>query len=732
MRFAKSNSLLTALFLALVSTLVIGQDLVVVQPPPSPDVASVPVVLTGRDLLRQAVDLLEEDDFPQAESLLVGSLGLSCADGEELHTWFGEYQQLLADRRVRRELTAGEPLAEARTKLADREFQDALAEAFLAVRVSPDPQVLRDQDWLRELIDHCALQAEEFSAQGQYTKAAVIYREISEIFPDQPSWDERFEQAGLQAGILGAYDQQSDWKQRLRDADAHDFESAVVLVEKHYVKSVNHRKMLLGALRGLRTFLTIDPLHESFPILADKLAVVSFLDVLDDQIASAQTAPSVDIADVIRIYWQIMLWNDQGLNLPDAVLVDLLSSRAFAAIDDYTEMIWPEQQEWFSRTTMGRFSGIGVQIRLNAAKQLEVVTPLEGTPALKAGLQASDLIVAVDGRSTEGISINQAVRRITGRKGTKVLLTIRRPGRSDEFNVSIVRDVIRVDSVRGYDRLPGNGWNYIIDQDHKIAYVRISNFTANTSDELDQAIDASSKQGARALILDLRFDPGGTLAGAEDVSDRFLPAGRLIVSTSGRRAKDYEALTERPDSCDGWPVVVLASDRSASAAEIVAGALQDHDRAFVVGERTFGKGLVQRPFRLRPVSNGQVSIKLTTAYWYLPKGRNVQRSDDSEDWGVLPDLTVDLTLDETKSLTARWSSAAIIHPAGVDSSEGSVDGSSPSSQPPPLDPDAPDSHDSGDDLTAADETEPEPEDLPDPQLATALLLARLELLIDSH
>jgi carboxyl-terminal processing protease len=222
------------------------------------------------------------------------------------------------------------------------------------------------------------------------------------------------------------------------------------------------------------------------------------------------------------------------------------------------------------------------------------------------------------------------------------------------------------------------------------------------------------------------------LAGAEDVSDRFLPAGRLIVSTSGRRAKDYEALTERPDSCDGWPVVVLASDRSASAAEIVAGALQDHDRAFVVGERTFGKGLVQRPFRLRPISNGQVSIKLTTAYWYLPKGRNVQRSDDSEDWGVLPDLTVDLTLDETKSLTARWSSAAIIHPAGVDSSEGSVDGSSPSSQPPPLDTDAPDSDDSGDDLTAADEPEPEPEDLPDPQLATALLLARLELLIDSH
>ena len=229
------------------------------------------------------------------------------------------------------------------------------------------------------------------------------------------------------------------------------------------------------------------------------------------------------------------------------------------------------------------------------------------------------------------------------------------------------------------------------------------------------------------MILDLRFDPGGTLAGAEDVSDRFLPAGQLIVSTSGRRAKNYEARTKRPDSCAGWPVVVLASDRSASAAEIVAGALQDHDRALVVGERTFGKGLVQRPLRLRPISNSQVTIKLTTAYWYLPKGRNVQRSDESEDWGVLPDFAVNLTLDEFGSLTARWASAAIIHPDHVDS---------PPSQSQPVEPEEPESDD--DDSTTVDEPEAEsepesePGDLPDPQLQTALLVARLELLVSSH
>ncbi|NIA07267.1 MAG: PDZ domain-containing protein [Actinobacteria bacterium] len=729
MRSARSISLLSVLFLVLASTLVIGEDLAVVQSPPPPAVASVPAVLSGRDLLRRALDLLEVYDFPQAESLLIDSLGLSSAEGTKLRSWLSDYQQFLAERRVQRQVTSQEHIAKAHTKLAAGEFQDALAETFLAVRVSPDPDALRAQDWLTELVDRCAVEAQEYISQGQYTKAAIIFQEISSIFPDEPSWKERVEQAGLQAGMVGAYGENSDWQQRLRDVDTHDFESAVALVDRYYVKPVNHRKMLLGALRGLRTFLTIERLQKSFSSLADKQAVVSLLDSIDEQIQSARTAPNIDAADVIRVYWQIIYWNRQGLRLPDAVLVDLFSTRAFAAIDDYTEMIWPEQQEWFSRTTMGSFSGIGVQIKLNVAKQLEVVTPLEGTPALKAGLQAADLIVAVDGRSTEGISINEAVRRITGRKGTKVLLTIRRPGRPGEFNVSIVRDVIRIDSVRGYDRLPGNGWNYIIDDVRKIAYVRISNFTSNTSHELDQAIDTSRKQGARALILDLRFDPGGTLAGAEDVSDRFLPPGRLIVSTSGRRARNYEARTERPDSCAGWPVVVLASERSASAAEIVAGALQDHDRAFVVGERTFGKGLVQRPLRLRPISNSQVSIKLTTAYWYLPKGRNVQRSDESKDWGVLPDFAVDLTLDETRSLTSRWASAAIIRPAGVDSPEGSVDNSSPPSQAQPTESDVPESDD---DSTAVDEPEPEPKDLPDPQLQTALLVARLELLVDSH
>ena len=728
MRSGKSICLLTGLLLVLVPTLVIGEDLVVVESPPSPAVASAPVVLTGRDLLRQAVDLLQSDHFDQAESLMVDSLALGCTDSDDLHAWFSDYQQLLADRRLRRQLSAQEHIAEARTKIADGEFQDALADAFLAVRITPEPDALRCQDWLIDLIDTCAVQAEEFSSQGQYTKAAIIYREISEIFPDEPSWDQRFEQAGLQAGILGAYDQDSDWQQRLRDVEAPYFESAVLLVEKHYVKPVNHRKMLLAALRGLRTFLTIEPLQQSFPALADRQAVVSFLDSLDTQISNVQEEPDIDAADVNRAYWQIMHWNDQGLGLPVPVLVDLLASRAFAALDDYTEMIWPEQQAYFSRTTMGSFSGIGVQIRLNIAKQLEVVTPLDGSPALKAGLQTADLIVAVDGRSTKGISIDQAVRRITGQKGTKVLLTIRRPGRAAEFDVSIVRDVIRIDSVRGYDRMEDNGWDYIIDQEHKIAYVRISNFTSNTADELDQAIRACHDQNAKALILDLRFNPGGTLAAAEDVSDRFLPPGRLIVSTNGRRARDYKAQTEKPDSCAGWPVIVLTSDRSASAAEIAAGALQDHDRAFVVGQRTYGKGLVQSPLRLRAFSNNQVTVKLTTAYWYLPMGRNVQRSDESEDWGVQPDFTVDLTVDETRSLTSRWAAAAIIPPshADEDSPEESVDGTDPD-----LPPSQSDATESTEESPAVDQAEPPDLNLPDPQLESALLVARLELLIDS-
>jgi carboxyl-terminal processing protease len=255
----------------------------------------------------------------------------------------------------------------------------------------------------------------------------------------------------------------------------------------------------------------------------------------------------------------------------------------------------------------------------------------------------------------------------------------------------------------------------------------------NTTSQLDQAIKACRDQGARALILDLRFDPGGTLRGAEEVADRFLPLDKLIVSSRGYRAKPYAARTLHPDSCADWPLVVLTTKGSASASEIFAGSLQDHNRAAIVGERTFGKGLVQRSFELRPwFDDSKVSVKLTTGYWYLPKGRNVQRSDDADTWGVEPDFQVDLTPSEFRSLNARWRETNIIRTPGSSGdedvsqpSQSTTDSSEPAEPVEPTDESVENSPD--------DDSEQEPDLLiPDPQLETALFMVRLELLLNQN
>ena len=730
--------LLLAGVLAWVSICCQAEDLAGVQAPPASvagDSTSLPVLLTGEDLLRQARDLLIESEFEQARNVLAEYLDLEGEDADRLEAWLGDYEEFVTQRRLGREETTKKHVKEAQDYLKEKKFEEALASAYLAVMASPEPETLRSEDWLDELTQLCARRARKLSDEGEYGKAAVILSEISRIYENDSSWKKLSKDAGLHAGMLGAYDKDSEWQVRLGDAKTSDFENAVDVVDNNFVKAVNHRKMLLGALRGYRHFLTTKGLEKSLDSMSDKYAVISLVDYLDDKIEGIENQSHVTAGELVRTYYDIIQRNRQGLRLPEPILVDLFINQSCQAIDDYTEMIWPEQSRWFIRQTTGSFSGIGVQIRTNEAKQLEVVTPLVGTPAFKAGLQAGDLITGVDGKSTEGISVDEAVRRITGKRGTMVRLTIRRPGRADALEVPIVRDTIKIKSVLGYNRLPDHSWNYIVDEAEGIAYIRISNFMHSTVDELDEALRACRAQGAMALIIDLRFDPGGTLKSAEEVSDRFLEAGQLVVRTRGLTAKPYSFKARKPESCPGWPMVVLTTDKSASASEIVAGALQDHKRALVVGERTFGKGLVQRPFRLRGWSDSEVAIKVTTAYWYLPGGRNVQRSDDSETWGVEPDFAVKLTPEEFRSLRVRWVNADIIR----NSNNGSEDGAEEEtiSEPEEDAADDEDGSDSGDVQPvegvempgASEELDEQGPDVPDPQIETALLLARLQLLV---
>jgi len=304
-------------------------------------------------------------------------------------------------------------------------------------------------------------------------------------------------------------------------------------------------------------------------------------------------------------------------------------------LDPYSAYIGPDQLDGFRTTVQGNFGGVGIQIGLKHGRP-QVLSPLVGTPAYEAGILAGDRIVEIDGKSTKGITIEETVRRLKGEPGTDVTLTVLHPGGSEPLQVPITRRVIHVKTVLGDHRKPDDHWDYMLDPERQIAYVRVTAFSRETARELRKALDELKEQDLRALILDLRFNPGGLLRSAIDCSDLFLSAGK-IVSTSGRSAPERSWEAKKDGTFEGFDMVVLVNRYSASASEIVAACLQDHQRAVIMGERTWGKGSVQNVI---PLEHDHSALKLTTASYVRPSGKNIHRfpdAEEDEDWGVAPD-----------------------------------------------------------------------------------------------
>ena len=293
-------------------------------------------------------------------------------------------------------------------------------------------------------------------------------------------------------------------------------------------------------------------------------------------------------------------------------LVEAAIQGMLQTLDPHSNYLDPHTFTEMKDEQRGKFYGLGIQInKPGADKPLTIIAPIEDTPASRAGLVAGDVIYKIEGELTSELSLHEAVRRLKGDKGTPVTITVRRPSEGSSFDVTLMRDVIPTHSIRVSHMVsPGVG------------LIRISNFTSKTASELDEAVDELRAKGMDRLILDLRSNPGGLLDQAVQVSQRVLPPGKKIVETRGRVAgSDQDFETKKNGAPLELPLIVLVDRHSASASEIVAGAVQDHDRGLVVGERTFGKGLVQRVIPLR---NG-AAVALTTAKYYTPSGRLIQR-----------------------------------------------------------------------------------------------------------
>jgi len=286
-------------------------------------------------------------------------------------------------------------------------------------------------------------------------------------------------------------------------------------------------------------------------------------------------------------------------------------------LDPHSDFMDPDEYKEFMITTRGSFSGVGITISIKD-NILTVISPIEGTPAFRAGIKPGDQIIMIDGKKTKNLSFLQAVKLIRGPKGTKVKLTVMRERAEKPIDFVITRDVVPLKSVHSY-LFPSN-----------ISYIRISDFQGDTSKELLGALEEIKiNKLLNGLILDLRNNGGGLLSQAVEVADTFLDSG-VIVSIKGRDQQEETTYAQSGDLMGGYPIVVLVNGGSASASEIVASALQDNRRALILGTTTFGKGSVQTVF---PLSDGS-SLRLTTALYYTPNGRSIQAS------GITPDIEV--------------------------------------------------------------------------------------------
>ncbi|MCM8812789.1 MAG: S41 family peptidase [Candidatus Omnitrophica bacterium] len=301
-------------------------------------------------------------------------------------------------------------------------------------------------------------------------------------------------------------------------------------------------------------------------------------------------------------------------------------------LDPYSQFMEPDLFKELQVETEGQFGGIGIEITIRD-NLLTIITPLDETPAAKAGLKAMDRIVRIDGKITRDITLTEAVKKMRGKPGTTVTLGILRESSSELMDVVITRDIIKIRAVRDAMIL-----------DNHIAYIKLTDFSEKTKKDLDAALADLETKNMDSLILDLRNNPGGLLVASVETVSEFLPAGELIVSTKGRDpSQNTEYRSAGKTRYKDIPLIVMVNGGSASASEIVAGAIQDHKRGVILGNKTFGKGSVQTVIPLRDSS----ALRLTTAKYYTPSGRTIHEK------GITPDVLVDAQVPEEKKNTDK-------------------------------------------------------------------------------
>ncbi len=639
------------------------------------------------ELKLEAYKAFKGGQFDRTSELLSRAASLSSDPSlAQMSQWIAQFQTQRQGFVEERRKQFDKAVAETHKLIDNDKLGYAIDRAKDAYLLADDKEAFRKEPWVDAIVRQTVDLASQYEKDQQWLRALRLYSDLGSMEPGNPEWKDKLKLSTRRIRLLlvytpddfksiqeteikereevdallnpttqpttkPAYEEndsfRSDWHDNVGGIRMDMLLDALEETRSNYYRDIGYQQLTLGGLKGLQTLATTPGLEKAFPSIADKRRRDAFLNAVDlslNEVAKAN--PSNEHILLRATLMNLQVINRETLQLPDEVLVSEFADGAFGDLDQFTGMIWPASLEEFQRTTQGEFSGVGIQIQTDDEGNLKVISPLEDTPAYKLGIEAGDIIARINGKNARNISIDQAVKNITGPQGTTVTLTIRKTdGTMKDFTIR--REQIKVASVKGWQHLPGGGWDFFVDQQQKIAYVRLTNFTRTSDEELRRVLVDTRKQGVRGMILDLRDNPGGLLTAATDVADRFLDAG-TIVSTRGERGNvpEQPPIDARASYDDAAvPLVVLVNQFSASASEIVSGALQDHKRALVVGERTFGKGSVQMLF---PLAKRTAALKLTTSHYYLPSGRCIHREENASTWGVDPDLIVEMTPKQKK------------------------------------------------------------------------------------
>ena len=651
-------------------------------------------------IIRQACSKIYKGDFAAARRLL-GEEDCKSAEISRLQLLVSEYEAIEQRRQSAREAAYTEQLAELeklRAAGAGRVATDAndvndvndiskiLSVITKACKFAEKAQrsELLSEPFVRQTIERAGARAAQFESEGKWLDAYIsCYSWLQAIDEDNETYSDYAEQLITKANIAASFQDSpcESCEERYRGVKKEMFIRAIEALNFNYVSIIDYRQMATEAINRCRLLAEVfSMLDIRYPILDENresriknrvfawsAALATILDEVEQSPTGMSKDKFIDVFERVLALNSSLVTRDSSLDenretgiekrdtlLPDGVLIAQFAAGALSALDGHTVVVWPTQVQDFEKEMTNEFTGIGIEISKEKG-QLTVVSLLPDTPAYNSGLDAGDVIEAVDGTETKNMTLLCAVRQITGAAGTEVTLTIRHQGEQESRDITITRARITVPTIRGWQRTEAGKWLYMLDGASKIGYVRITGFSERTAADLEKVLCELEADGLSegGLVLDLRFNSGGFLNSATAVADKFIEKG-LIVSSRPRFGVWTYSSAHKQKTHPNYPLVILVNRYSASASEIVAGALQDkvHKRVLLVGERTHGKGSVQGITRY---PGGGAKLKYTMAYYHLPSGQKVESREPMEklgrkNWGIGPDVEVKLRSDELKEM----------------------------------------------------------------------------------